>query len=67
MDRKEIMAEYQQAIEQVEYDIRGKDEKSIKEQMEVFSNIDEKKYFFYNLSFEVFLYLLFLTYFPLSI
>lgn len=49
MDRKEIMAEYQQAIEQVEYDIRGKDEKSIKEQMEVF------------------LHLLFLTYFPLSI
>lgn len=38
--REVILSEYQNALESVEFDVRGRDEISIKEQMEVFSSID---------------------------
>ena len=38
--REVILSEYQNALESVEFDVRGIDEISIKEQMEVFSSID---------------------------
>lgn len=41
MNRDERLKEYHEALKQIEYDVRGKDEQSIKEQTAIFSQVDE--------------------------
>lgn len=41
MNTEEILASYQEAIENINFDVRGKEDQTIKEQMSIFSYIDD--------------------------